>query len=204
MKLTAPPEIGHFSIDNVIYDRDEDGFFNITEAPAIETAKMHGAVEVDPIGSSGPDNPLVEDISNIGSVDESTIVDGTTPPAAISEPTPLLVPAVPVPTDTGTEAPDVDPVDVPAEGEMEAVDTSEGTGDTPVPVDGDAPVPVETGADEAEILGDAMAHVATGDIDFAVAEIQHVKDWLMHRGIAVDDSTPDEAVRQIASDTASA
>lgn len=48
MKMVAPAAIGHFVFDNVEYERDEDGSFEIKHPDHIAAARIHGATEFNP------------------------------------------------------------------------------------------------------------------------------------------------------------
>lgn len=48
MKFVAPSEIGHLNFDNVEYERDEDGLFEVKHPDHIAAAHMHGLTPFDP------------------------------------------------------------------------------------------------------------------------------------------------------------
>lgn len=48
MKMAAPENISHFEFDNVKYERDEDGTFDIKHPAHVKAATMHGARPYDP------------------------------------------------------------------------------------------------------------------------------------------------------------
>lgn len=181
MKMVAPSEIGHLNFDNVEYERDEDGLFEIKHPDHIAAAHMHGLVPYDPsaphlgLDAVARVEPVKTDFDEQLSAKDAVISDKDDEIAQLKAQLAAAqaAPVAPV-APAGTDAP--------AGGAAAPGDTSEKSGGV---------------AEEKDLMAEALA----ADPNFDEMGRDDLVDWLKGVGVSVPGNLSTDKAREIVDST---